>query len=71
MDDGLILATGTPPSCWHAPACRRWSLHRPAARGKSAAMPAVVIPPLQTSDDIAIEARDLTMRLATLWPWTM
>jgi ABC-type multidrug transport system ATPase subunit len=40
MDDGQVLATGTPAELLRAPAAGAGGgLHRPAARGKSAAMP--------------------------------
>jgi hypothetical protein len=65
MDDGKVLATGTPAELLetHRPEPGR-GLHRPAARREKARPPAVVIPPLPEdgADDIAIEAEGLTMR---------
>ena len=64
MDEGQVLATGTPAELLAAHRHATWRrLHRPAARGKTR-------PPGRWSsrrcrrdaDDIAIEARGLTMR---------
>jgi hypothetical protein len=64
MDDGRVLATGTPPNCWRTGRDAGGGLHC-AACPRSAARPCGrLIPPLEDSGeaDIAIEARGLTMR---------
>jgi ribosome-dependent ATPase len=61
---GKVLATGTPPNCWKAHRQpERWKRpSSPAAGREKARHQAVVIPPADGADDIAIEARGLTMR---------
>ncbi len=67
MDDGKVLATGTPAELLARTGTRvaGGGLHRPAARGEEARPRAEVVipPPLEAdADDIAIEAKGLTMR---------